>query len=173
MATDAIMETGHAERVVDPCQAQLNAVNAAQAVVDSIDAQIRQLQEELQHAPPAEKPAIIAEINRLRTEERPGAVAALEDARRALQTCRESTTIPPVLDLNGRWTDGSPRSAVISVAFTSLRVDMSAFHRPAAHGSIVNASTITVTFPDDATYTGTLHPPRTIRWSNGSAWTKV
>jgi len=144
--------------VVDRCQAQVNAVEAAQAAVDAIDAQIRQLQDELQHASPAEKPFIISEIRRLR-EERPVAMAAFEDARRALQTCRESTTIPPVLELNGRWTDGSSRSAVISAAFTALTVDMSAFNRPAANGSIVDASTITVTFPDDATHTGQLLPP--------------
>jgi hypothetical protein len=81
--------------------------------------------------------------------------------------------INTVLDLNGRWTDGSARSAVVSAAFTSLTVDMSAFHRPAAHGSIINASTISVTFPDDATYTGTLQPPNRIRWSNNSSWTKI
>ena len=82
-------------------------------------------------------------------------------------------TIKTVIDLNGKWTDGSTRNAVISAAFTSLTIDMSAYHRPAAHGSIVDAATITVTFPDNATYTGTLQPPNTLRWSNGSAWTKV
>lgn len=82
-------------------------------------------------------------------------------------------TINTVIDLNGRWTDGSSRNAIISAAFTSLTVDMSAFHRPAAHGSILNSSTISVSFPDDQTFTGTLQPPNTIRWSNGSAWTKV
>jgi Ricin-type beta-trefoil lectin domain-like len=78
-----------------------------------------------------------------------------------------------VLDLNGSWTDGTTRTAVLSTRFPSLTIDMSAFGRPAAHGSIVDGSTITVTFPDDATYTGKLQRPRTIRWSNGSAWTKV
>jgi len=82
-------------------------------------------------------------------------------------------TIKTVIDLNGRWTDGSTRSAVISAALTSLAIDMSAYNRPSAHGSIVDNSTITVTFPDDATYTGKLQSPKTIRWSNGSAWTKV
>jgi hypothetical protein len=76
------------------------------------------------------------------------------------------------LELNGGWTDGR-RRAVISEDSNSLTIDMSAWHRPAAHGSIVDASTITVTFPDAATYTGHLQPPKTIRWSNGSAWTKA
>jgi hypothetical protein len=78
-----------------------------------------------------------------------------------------------VIDLNGRWTDGSTRSAAISAAGTALTIDMSAWGRPAANGSIVNGSTITVTFPDDKSYTGILQPPNTIRWSNGSAWAKV
>jgi hypothetical protein len=49
---------------------------------------------------------------------------------------------------------------------------MSDFDRPNAHGSIVNGSTMTMTFPDDATYTGQLQAPNVIRWSNGSVWTK-
>jgi hypothetical protein len=81
--------------------------------------------------------------------------------------------VPTVIDLNGRWTDGSPRSALISAAFSLLAVDMSSHARPPAHGFILDESTIEVTFPDDATYTGTLQQPGTIRWSNGSAWKKV
>jgi hypothetical protein len=82
-------------------------------------------------------------------------------------------TIKTEVELNGRWTDGSTRSTAITVKLTSLTIDMSAYSRPAAHGSIVDGFTITVTFPDDATYTGNLQPPHTIRWSNGSAWTKI
>ena len=77
-----------------------------------------------------------------------------------------------VFDLNGSWSDGSPWIAVISEGPTSLTVDMSDFDRPTAHGNIINTSTIAVTFPDDQTYTGTLQSPNTIRWSNGSMWTK-
>ena len=75
-------------------------------------------------------------------------------------------TIDTVLNLNGNWTDGSSKSAAISVEFASLNVDMSAFNRPTAHGSIVNGSTITVSFPDGGTYAGELQPPNIIRWSN-------
>ncbi len=82
-------------------------------------------------------------------------------------------TIKSVIELNGQWTDGTARRINISVASTSLQVDMSAYNRPAAHGTIVDATTITVTFPDDATYTGTLQPPNRINWLNGSAWVKV
>jgi hypothetical protein len=49
---------------------------------------------------------------------------------------------------------------------------MSDFDRPAAHGTIIDNSTIKVTFPDDQTYTGTLVGPNAIRWSNGSTWTR-
>ena len=80
--------------------------------------------------------------------------------------------INTVFDLNGNWTDGSPWIAVIFEGPVSLTVDMSDFDRPTAQGTIIDSSTITVTFPDDHTYTGTLVSPRTIRWSNGSTWTK-
>ena len=84
-----------------------------------------------------------------------------------------SVAVKPVIDLNGRWASGGTPGPAISVSAAALTVDMSAYHRPAAHGSIVNDHTITVTFPDDSTYTGTLQPPNAIRWSNGSVWTKV
>lgn len=84
-----------------------------------------------------------------------------------------ATTINTLIDLNGRWASGNSPGPAISVAGTSLTVDMSAYHRPPAHGSIVDNSTITVTFSDDATYTGRLQLPNRINWSNGSAWTKV
>jgi len=53
-----------------------------------------------------------------------------------------------------------------------ITVDMSDFDRPSAQGTIIDSSTITVTFPDDHAYTGTLESPRIIRRSNGSSWTK-
>jgi hypothetical protein len=80
--------------------------------------------------------------------------------------------INTAFDLNGRWTDGSPWVAVIFAGPESLAVDMSDFERPNANGKIIDTSTITVTFPDDHAYTGTLVAPSTIRWSNGSTWTK-
>jgi hypothetical protein len=80
---------------VDRCQAQVDAVKAAQAVVNDIDATIRQLQEELGQASPAEKRFILAEIKRLREEELAAAMADLEAARAALSICR--SRIPPNL----------------------------------------------------------------------------
>ena len=81
--------------------------------------------------------------------------------------------ISTVVNLNGDWTDGSDRNAVFSVEFASLTINMSAFGRPTATGSIDGWDAITVTFPDDATYSGHLETPNRIRWSNNSVWTKV
>jgi hypothetical protein len=50
---------------------------------------------------------------------------------------------------------------------------MSAFHRPTANGSIIDASTINVTFPDDRTNIGRLESPNVISWSDGTFWTKL
>jgi hypothetical protein len=77
--------------------------------------------------------------------------------------------------LEGFWNstgEGTPR-AKISVSSSSITIDMSAFGRPTAHGSIVNASTITVNFPDDRSFTGKLDQPRKINWSNGTVWKMV
>jgi len=78
-----------------------------------------------------------------------------------------------LIDLNGKWAYGGVPGPVISVSGNSLEVNMSAYHRPTAHGSILDSSDITVNFPDDKTYTGKLQLPNTIHWSNNSAWTKA
>jgi hypothetical protein len=78
----------------------------------------------------------------------------------------------PAINLNGRWTDGSTRSAVISVQFAAIVIDMSAFNRPAARGWLNDAFTIIVNFPDNATVTGNPVSDTKITWSNGSAWTR-
>ena len=78
-----------------------------------------------------------------------------------------------VLDLRGTWASGGVPGPVISVIGNALSVDMSAYKRPQASGSIVDASDIRVTFPDDKTYTGKLQLPNRILWSNNSIWTKV
>jgi hypothetical protein len=44
---------------------------------------------------------------------------------------------------------------------------------PTAHGALIDATNITVTFPDDGhTFTGKLIPPGTISWSNSTTWIK-
>ena len=83
------------------------------------------------------------------------------------------------MDLNGNWTAGGTQSAHIYEGpectpvgqCVSILIDMSAYGRPNATGSVVDPSTITVNFPDDKTYTGQLQPPNTIKWSNGTTWT--
>ena len=77
-----------------------------------------------------------------------------------------------LIDLNGRWAAGDNHSAVISQSTTNLTIDMSAFDRPSAYGSILNDSTIAVIFPDDESYNGKLVPPDKIEWSNNSTWKK-
>jgi hypothetical protein len=84
-----------------------------------------------------------------------------------------TTFSPSLFQLAGRWAAGGTPGPVISVNGRVLSVDMSAYHRPAAHGTIIDSDTISVTFPDDATFTATLQPPGTLRWSNNSTWTKA
>jgi hypothetical protein len=78
---------------------------------------------------------------------------------------------PTIFDLNGRWLPAP--GPVITVNGIAITVDMSAFGRPPATGTVVDPSTIRVTFPDDATYTGHLATgPNRIIWSNNTVWTK-
>jgi hypothetical protein len=84
-----------------------------------------------------------------------------------------TATIKTVIDLNGKWASGGSPGPVISVTDNAITVDMSVYKRPTAHGTVIDASNITVTFPDDKVYTGKVGVPNSIRWSNNSAWTKV
>lgn len=79
----------------DPCQAQEDAVKAAKKAIDGLNVQIISLQSRLGDASPAEKAAIIDDIERIRTEEIPAAKKRLEAAQRALTRCH---TLPPVED---------------------------------------------------------------------------
>ncbi len=85
--------------------------------------------------------------------------------------------IATVINLNGAWASGGVPGPFISVSGKAISVDMSAYQRPFAAGSILDSSNITVTFGDDNTYTAVLIPggntgsPDTIQWSNGTAWT--
>ena len=82
--------------LVDPCQAQVDAVRNAQAAVNDIKNAITALQEELQHAGGQNKPAIIAQIAEAR-QELSAADSVLQNAKRALQTCRQNSAQPPVI----------------------------------------------------------------------------
>lgn len=77
--------------------------------------------------------------------------------------------IKTIFDLNGKWSSGP----VISVSGNAITVDMSALKRPTAHGTVTDASYITVTFPDDKAYTGKLQSPNKIIWSDNTTWTKA
>jgi hypothetical protein len=81
--------------------------------------------------------------------------------------------IATVFELAGSWAAAGSPGPKITRSGNALTVDMSAYRRPAAHGSVIDPQDITVTFPDDATYSGKLVPPGTITWSNRSSWTKT
>lgn len=76
-------------------------------------------------------------------------------------------------DASGTWTDVGLRRWPMSVVGNTVFVDMSHDRRPNATGTVLDASRILVTFPDDDTHLGTFVTPTFIRWSNGSAWQKV
>jgi hypothetical protein len=73
---------------VDLCQAQADAAAAAQAVVDGIEGQISAAKARYHDASPAEKSTIKAQLEQL-NQDLDVAMAALDEARRALQRCRD------------------------------------------------------------------------------------
>jgi hypothetical protein len=75
---------------VDLCHSQAQDVQRAQALVEGIEAEIHALQADLHGGDPGlPKAYLTAEIRRLQQEELPSAIAALEEAQRALQACRK------------------------------------------------------------------------------------
>ena len=88
-------------------------------------------------------------------------------------TCTVTTTpsVQTVLELRGEWAIGGVAGPFVSRTANSLSIDMSSLKRPTATGSVINRSEISVTFPDDKTYTGALQAPNVIKWSNNSSWT--
>jgi hypothetical protein len=91
-------------------------------------------------------------------------------------------TIPfNVIDLNGAWVGPSGERPYIYVynapnagAGYTISVDQSLSNRPDGFGYFVNGSTISMVFPDDRDYTGTIEGNgRTIRWSNNTVWNKL
>ena len=80
--------------VIDRCQSKVDAVIAAQGVVNGINEEIKKLQDQLKgggddDGPPLPKEFINQEIKRLREEELPPAEEDLKAARAALQFCRD------------------------------------------------------------------------------------
>jgi hypothetical protein len=97
-------------------------------------------------------------------------------------TLTSAALISPIFDLAGAWapTGIQGQQPVISVNANYLSVDMSAFNRPTATGTILDRSHIVVNFPANTaqtipaqTVTAELQPPGTIAWSNGTFWKKV
>jgi hypothetical protein len=85
--------------------------------------------------------------------------------------------IATVFDLSGAWQTGGVLGPFIAVTGNAISVDMSAYGRPFAAGSVLDSSHISVTFGDDSTYTAELRPAGevgidTIQWSNNSTWTR-
>lgn len=76
----------------DLCQAQVNAVAEAQAVIRSIDKEIEELQKQLQTAPANEKPDILRQIKEKREVDLVHANQELDAARQALADCRSRIT---------------------------------------------------------------------------------
>lgn len=76
-------------------------------------------------------------------------------------------------DAGGAWTDIGVSRHVVSVVGTSVFVDMSHARRPNATGTVLDASRIVVTFPDENTYLGTFVTPTSLHWSGGEVWQKV
>ena len=88
----------------------------------------------------------------------------------------------PVVALDGEWLADGFVGPVISTVLSSISINMSRYNRPKAFGMVLDPTTISVTFPDDATYTAKLvketftaqiNPPEFIRWSNDTQWSKV
>jgi hypothetical protein len=80
-----------------------------------------------------------------------------------------------IIDLNGSWLSQGLRNQpvlIISVSSTSITIDMSRHGQQTAYGSIVDSSTISVTFQGGNVITGRLELPNVIRWSSGHFWTK-
>lgn len=83
-----------------------------------------------------------------------------------------NNTVWQALNFAGQWKyDGLP-GPIVEQTGRSLKVNMAAYRRPTATGTLIGSSQARVTFPDDATFTGTLVSPTCIRWSNGTVWTR-
>jgi hypothetical protein len=99
--------------------------------------------------------------------------AGLDPSAAALRATAVKATSTLQFDINGPWTDDGSAKPVITNVSTALVIDMSYARRPNATGSVIDVSSILVTFPDDNTYIGTFVTPTLLRWSNRSTWRKV
>jgi hypothetical protein len=80
---------------VDPCQAEIDAISAAQSALQGLQNMIVSLQSQLQHATPQEKPGIIAQIKDISENQIPAAQTKIDNAQNALKRCRLLSTVRP------------------------------------------------------------------------------
>ncbi len=73
---------------IDPCQAQIDGVAAAEQAIRSLQLQVRHLQEMLGSATPQQKAAIVAAIERIKDDQMPAAEEDLRRAQYALRRCQ-------------------------------------------------------------------------------------
>lgn len=94
-------------------------------------------------------------------------ILSLTPTANAKPTPAEATICSPV---NGQWYFGGKPGPIITQNGKQLSVDMSVYGRPTATGNFLNKTQIKVTFPDDATFIGTLNRRGQISWDNGTLW---
>jgi hypothetical protein len=76
---------------VDSCQAEIDAVNAAQSALQGLGDMVQSLQNRLQNATPQQKPGIIAEMKDIEDNQIPAAQRKLAQAQIALNLCRSGS----------------------------------------------------------------------------------
>jgi hypothetical protein len=81
-------------------------------------------------------------------------------ARQAENTC----------SFSGNWGYEGKRGPYVVQTGDRIQVNMRRYNRPNATGRVIDASTIEVNFPDDATFTGKLDGQGNLNWSNGTVW---
>jgi hypothetical protein len=109
------------------------------------------------------------------------AVTATAASAQPAAALRPAATADPAAlpDLTGDWVMENSTGPFLTVTDVNgaLTVDMSPLGRPRATGTVTTSTTLSMTFPDDTTYTATLRElgsyVNEIAWSNGSFWLKV
>lgn len=79
----------------------------------------------------------------------------------------QAVTCSPI---KGTWFHSNKGIPVSLDRNNRVVVNMSAFRRPTATGRILSPTQIEVTFPDDATFVGTLNGEGQMSWNNGTVW---
>jgi hypothetical protein len=94
-------------------------------------------------------------------------------------TISSTAAITPVFDLNGRYNAGGVPGPIVHLSGNVITVDMSAYHRPNATGTLILPTYGHLTFTDDktvpnGTYDVYFTAPKTIMFQqNKSTWLKI